>query len=60
MWGEGSRVEGEAVWWGGGEGRGVEGGRTKGVNEKKKKKKIIEDIFQAEAGLLRQTMLREE
>lgn len=49
---------------GGGEGRGVEGQGGGGVNEKNKrnknKKEIIEDISQAEAGLLRHTMLIKE
>lgn len=53
LWGEG---------WGNVVGRVREGTRRRGSKLKKrnKNKKIIEDISQAEAGLLRQTMLIEE
>lgn len=49
--------EGEAMWW---EGVRVEEGQGGGGVNENKNKKIIEDISQAEAGLLRQTMLIEE
>lgn len=58
----------ETMPWGRGEGRGVEGqgggrselGEKKKRRNKKETKKIIEDISQAEAGLLRHTMLIKE
>lgn len=53
---------GEAMCWGGVKVKEVEGQGGEGSNKTKKetKQKIIEDLSQAEAGLLRHSMLIEE